>query len=44
MIITLVSIDFPDYNNTTVSLEKSYKNYFKNNPYNKWFGQDNAGF
>ena len=35
---------FPDYNNTTVSLEKSCKNYFKNNPYNKWFGQDNAGF
>ena len=35
---------FPDYNNTTVSLEKSCKNYFNNNPYNKWFGQDNAGF
>ena len=35
---------FSDYNNTTVSLEKSCKNYFKNNPYNKWFGQDNAGF
>ena len=35
---------FPDYNNTTASLEKSCKNYFKNNPYHKWFGQDNAGF
>ncbi len=35
---------FPDYNKTTVSLEKSCKNYFKNNPYDKWFGQDNTGF
>ena len=44
MIIILLSIDFPDYDNTPDSLELACKNYFKNNPYNKWFGQNNSGF
>ncbi len=35
---------FPDYNNTPDSLEMACKNYFKINPYNKWFGQENSGF
>ena len=35
---------FPDYDNTLDSLELACKNYFKINPYNKWFGQNNVGF
>ena len=35
---------FPDYDNTPDSLELACKNYFKINPYNKWFGKNNRGF